>query len=271
MNEEKSSKMPKKDIKSNKDKDEISFDCLGDDCGKIHENCSKEKFIILRIIKILLRFLLCFGMVKIFLKLYNCIINAFNKYIFRSKTRKETSQNEQDVLVVIILFLLLLILIFFPILQNNNISNIAVFFTVWRLIDILVYQLSIIFPKKGKYIITANIFRSILLWIINLMEIISIYAILYLTTQGIEMVYEEDIQLIKPLEALYFSITSVSTTGFGEMIPKKGWGQFLASTEIIIGIFMLIVFLGILFSRWKDKNDRFYQLLRKVYKQQKKK
>lgn len=256
MNEEKSSNMPEKDKKSNKDKDEINSDCLGDAWRKIHEDCSKEKFIILRIIKILLRFLLCFGMVKIFLKLYHGIINAFNKYILRSKTRKETSQNEQDVLIVIILFLLLLILKFFPILQNCNISNIVVFLTVWRLIDILVYQLSIIFLSEGKYIITADIFRSILLWLINLLEIISIYAILYLTTQGIEMAYEKDIQLIKPLEALYFSITTVSTTGFGEMIPKKGWGQFLASTEIIIGIFMLIVFLGILIGRWKDKKDK---------------
>jgi len=261
MNKKKSSNISEKDKKNNKDKDEINSDCVGENRGKIHEDGLKEKFIILRIIKKLLKCLRWIGMVKTFLQLYNFIINAFNKGIFRSKTRKETSQNEQDVLIVIILFFLLLILIFFPILQSYNIPiirvfiKIALFLAVWRFIDIFAYQLSIIFPEKGKDIITINFFRSILLWIINLMEIISIYAILYLTTQGIEIVKSENNQLIKPLEALYFSIITISTTGFGDMTPKKGWGQFWASTEIILGIFMLIVFFGILISKWKEKDD----------------
>lgn len=266
MNKEKSSNMSEEDTKIYTDKDEINSDCVEDNCGKIYEDCVKEKFIILRILKKLLKCLSWISMVKIFLKPFNCIINIFRKYIFH-KTTQKPFQNEQDILVIII-FSFLLIILFIPISQNNYLYKfLAVFFGIWRLIDIFSYQLSIIFPSKGNYAEPANVYRSILLWIINLMEIITIYAIFYFTTQGIIIEGSKNSQLIKPLEALYFSIITISTTGFGDIIPKKGWGQFWASTEIIVGIFMLIVFFGILISKWKDKDDIYHDLLNEVYKQ----
>ena len=100
------------------------------------------------------------------------------------------------------------------------------------------------------------------------MEITSIYAILYLLSGAIGYSNNKIIQ--KPFEALYFSIITISTTGFGDITPKNGCGQFLASTEIIIGIFMLIVFLGTLISLWKGKDDRFYEHFKKFVVDRKK-
>lgn len=251
-------------------------------CKEIKNLCNRNKkkfckiirssdFCILKFIKIILLFLKPLGIVSIFcflviiIKAFICSIvkkKSFGESYLQIQKKRFCIQNVQDGLVIFSLIALGAILF------RNYMPCLVLLLVKWRLIEILVVQLSIIFPKKGKYIITANLFRSILLWLINLMEIISIYAILYLATQGIEIVKCR--RLIKPFEAFYFSITTISTTGFGEMIPKKGWGQFLVSSEIIIGILMIVVFLGVLISRWKRRDDRFYKLLRKVNKQMKK-
>ena len=230
--------------------DIINSSCLGEDCVKIREDFSDEKFKILMRIKKLLKFVRWFGMVKRFLQFYKCIS--------LSKTREKITQNDQDKLIVFILIILFVLWYFSPTWQkNNNISNIVVFLAVWRLIDILSYQLSIIFTGKENGIKTSSFPRSIALFLINLSEVIFIYAILYLRYEAI--IYTNNVNAItEPFEALYFSIITISTTGFGDIIPNTEniYGKFLALSEIAVGILLLVIFFGIFISRWKSKYDK---------------
>ncbi|MEN6302331.1 MAG: pentapeptide repeat-containing protein [Armatimonadia bacterium] len=43
--------------------------------------------------------------------------------------------------------------------------------------------------------------------------------------------------------ALYFSAITFTATGYGDYVPAHGWGQFLAATESLIGVFMMATFL----------------------------
>ncbi len=53
-----------------------------------------------------------------------------------------------------------------------------------------------------------------------------------------------------PPQALFFSFTTLSTTGFGNLVPAASTGQTLAVAEMIIGQLFLITALGKVVSVW---------------------
>lgn len=46
-------------------------------------------------------------------------------------------------------------------------------------------------------------------------------------------------------EALYFSIVTMTTTGFGDISPKSGWAKFLVSVQILFGFLYNVLFFSI--------------------------
>ena len=62
-----------------------------------------------------------------------------------------------------------------------------------------------------------------------------------------------------PAQALFFSFTTYSTTGYGNLVPAGSLGQTLAVSEMIIGQLFLITALGKVVSVWspigKDADD----------------
>jgi len=253
-------------MKNNNEIKELCKHWKKEDWDKIKKKDIKSDFCILKCLEYVLRFLRFIGIVNFFYLIINYIRIRFCKINFA--TIEKQFQNGQDILIIFSLTVLLKLLFFCPISQNCYILWLGSFLIIWRLAEILVVQLSIIFLAKENIIETASFPRSILLFIINVSEVITIYAILYLSHGAIGYCYNQVIQ--KPFEALYFSIITISTTGFGDIIPINGRGRILVFSEIAIGILLLVVFFGIFISKWKSKDDRFYQLLRKVYKQNKK-
>jgi hypothetical protein len=53
-----------------------------------------------------------------------------------------------------------------------------------------------------------------------------------------------------PSQALFFSFTTYSTTGYGNLVPAESLGQTLAVAEMIIGQLFLITALGKVVSVW---------------------
>jgi peptidoglycan biosynthesis protein MviN/MurJ (putative lipid II flippase) len=45
--------------------------------------------------------------------------------------------------------------------------------------------------------------------------------------------------------ALYFSIVSMTTTGYGDISPKSGLAKFLVSLQILFGFFYNVLFFSI--------------------------
>jgi hypothetical protein len=45
--------------------------------------------------------------------------------------------------------------------------------------------------------------------------------------------------------ALYFSIVTMTTTGYGDIAPKSGWTKFVVSVEILFGVLYNVLFFSI--------------------------
>jgi hypothetical protein len=46
-------------------------------------------------------------------------------------------------------------------------------------------------------------------------------------------------------EALYFSIVTMTTTGYGDIAPRSGWAKFLVSVQILFGFLYNVLFFSI--------------------------
>lgn len=209
----------------------------------------KRDYLILRIINFILK-IKCFGIINILHRFYIFITNPFCK---SKENIGKDFQNESDMLVIFSLAVLI-ILLFFPFYRYSHCcQSIVLIFIIWRLAEILVYQLHIIFDNRKNGIETSSFPRSIILFLVNVFEVISIYAILYLSLGAIGYCKYKAIQ--KPFEALYFSIFTFSTAGFGDIVPINRCGKILVFSEIAIGILLLVIFFGIFISRWKSKDE----------------
>jgi inward rectifier potassium channel len=52
------------------------------------------------------------------------------------------------------------------------------------------------------------------------------------------------------LDALFFSIETIATVGYGEMSPGSLWGHAIAAVEIFVGLTSLAIVTGLMFARF---------------------
>lgn len=126
----------------------------------------------------------------------------------------------------------------------------------YRIIDGLNYRLSIVFVDRYKRdwgLRSLN--RSLILLLFNFFEIIIEFAILYLATDSI--VYSTSKEIITtPLEALYFSTITITTSGYGDMMPISSLGQKLALLEPLLGLILIILVIGVFLTGVRDIKEK---------------
>ncbi len=141
--------------------------------------------------------------------------------------------------VVFWFFILLAILTF-----NSYFAPwLAILLVCYRLVDGLNYRLCIIFVdryKKDWGLRSLN--RSLVLLFINYLEIIVGFATLYLLTNSIG--YESGVSLSSRLDALYFSVITITTLGYGDIKPILQIGKWLSITETIMGFILIVLVIG---------------------------
>lgn len=59
----------------------------------------------------------------------------------------------------------------------------------------------------------------------------------------------EDAPITSWVEALYFTIVSFTTTGYGEIVPTTHWGQVVASVQNLFGFCLLALLASMLFRK----------------------
>ncbi len=55
------------------------------------------------------------------------------------------------------------------------------------------------------------------------------------------------------MSAIYFSFVTIATVGYGDIAPKSTLAQFTVVSEIMVGLYLLAVILGIV-ARWVPRS-----------------
>jgi len=120
---------------------------------------------------------------------------------------------------------------------------------IYRLVDAFNYRLSILFVDRYK----ANwglrsLARSLILILINYLEIIVCFAVLYLNTNSVESTTKPGLLISNPLDALYFSTVTITTLGYGDFVPGNDTARILVTLELIFGFIFVALVLGLLLT-----------------------
>jgi voltage-gated potassium channel Kch len=118
----------------------------------------------------------------------------------------------------------------------------VVFLVCYRLIDGLNYRLCILFVDRyHKDWGLRSLNRSLVLLFINYMEIIVGFAALYLVTRSIGCL---NTPVASRLDALYFSVITITTVGYGDIKPISETGKWLAISETMMGFILVVLIVG---------------------------
>ena len=165
--------------------------------------------------------------------------------IYIKYTACKVGHEYQD--LVMDIYILLKVLFPIIILSNNLQSNtLLIYLLLYVLAETLLYIPTLIFasdlisrPRSYK--------RSILLLFLNYLEIIFAYAVLYSCGNYLNKPFADN------LDAIYFSIITSSSIGFGDFHPITPIGKILVSTQALLFLFFVVLFLNFFSTQIKSK------------------
>lgn len=135
-----------------------------------------------------------------------------------------------------------------------------VFLLVFHLYDnkLLIWLMSYLLLETVLYVPTlifaSDLFsrprsyrRSMLLLFFNYLEIVFAFAVLYATGT----------HLNKPLnnwiDAIYFSLVTASSIGYGDMYPTDSYGRLMVALQAVLFLFFVVLFLNFFSTQMKSK------------------
>lgn len=89
--------------------------------------------------------------------------------------------------------------------------------------------------------------RSMLLLFFNYLEIVLAYAVLYSCGNNLNKPF------LHWSDAVYFSIITSSSIGYGDFYPVTTYGKFLVSTQALLFLFFVVLFLNFFSTQIKSK------------------
>lgn len=128
----------------------------------------------------------------------------------------------------------------------------------WYTIDWVVIVMTYLFLETIFYIPTlifaSDLFsrprsyrRSMLLLFFNYLEIVLAYAVFYSCGNYLNKPFEHW------FDAVYFSIITSSSIGYGDFHPVLPMGKFLVSTQALLFLFFIVLFLNFFSTKVKSR------------------
>ncbi len=112
----------------------------------------------------------------------------------------------------------------------------VIFLIVYFLSETLVHILHLIFLSDIHFA-SVSYPRALLLILLHYAEVIADFAVFYLA-------YDLLSQPMDAVSALYFSVVSTTTVGFGDITAKNSYGQLVVSAQLLICVVFIIVFIN---------------------------
>jgi len=165
------------------------------------------------------------------------------KDLFKEKTGRSSFSE----MYVIGWCIMLFVLLWYPFLSKFCLIVVV----IYRTVDAVNYRLCILFVDRYKSewgLRSLN--RSLILLLINYLELIVGFGILYIHTNSIER--NSDGLLVAPLNALYFSVVTITTLGYGDYSPITSTGQWLVMVETLLGFVLVALVIGSFLTGLKD-------------------
>ena len=128
----------------------------------------------------------------------------------------------------------------------------AIVLASYRLVDALAYRLCVLFVDRynpGWGVHSLN--RTLLLLLLNYFELAVGFAVLYLATGSVAL-DSEAAAIAEPGRALYFSIVTLSTLGYGDIAPLTDTGRLLAALEVLAGFMLVVLVIGAFLTGLRD-------------------
>lgn len=173
---------------------------------------------------------------------------SFSLIHFGGFFRSDSKRIDFSEMYVLSWFIVLAFLLFIPVFSSFWLFAIV----GYRLIDGLNYRLCILFVdryKSGWGLRSIN--RSLLLLLLNYGELIIGFAIMFLASGSIGMGTPVRI-ITSPGEALYFSVVTITTVGYGDIIPISPTGRTLALLEPLSGFVLVALVLAVFITGITD-------------------
>ena len=166
-----------------------------------------------------------------------------------------------DTWVFLHLVLSLLTLFTYSVIQNDLLKLLLIIYAIIRIIELVVYQMRVLLIdqfKSNDYALRG--YRRILvLSLMNYFEILAWFALFY---HKWAHWFDDRLQVLHTaIGSLYFSLVSMSTLGYGEVLPLNNYARLLIFFQIIIGIFLLILIISRIISylpkpKTLDENEK---------------
>ncbi len=120
-------------------------------------------------------------------------------------------------------------------------------------IVILIYSTGLMFWIKTKFS-SNKVAHFIFSYVSTLFMIIFLFAGAYVSNAE-EFIVSETKKGINFEEALYFSTITVTTVGYGDIIPTSKVNRFLSASEAFIGMTINVALLGYILSSSKSQEE----------------
>lgn len=117
-----------------------------------------------------------------------------------------------------------------------------------RIFEIVIYQINVLLfdqyraEKVNKKYALGSYRRIVILLLHNYVEVLIWVALFY---RNFDYLFESShVSLNTFSGSLYFSLVTMSTLGYGDIVPINSKGLFLIFTQTIVGIFMALLILA---------------------------
>lgn len=123
---------------------------------------------------------------------------------------------------------------------------ILIWIMVYLILETILYIPTLIFASD-MFVRPRSYKRSMLLLFFNYLEVVIAFGVLYTLGQNTNIPFQHW------TDALYFSLMTSTTIGYGDYYPITTYGKFLASVQALFFISFVILFMNFFFTKAKSK------------------
>ncbi len=103
-----------------------------------------------------------------------------------------------------------------------------------------------------------RLFGIISLEMLNVARLVVTIIMIFFVSSGFFYYVESPVnpQVQNFGDAFYFTVVAISTVGFGDIVPKSGWGRLVTIMMIVSGIILIPIQAGRIFREWMSVCER---------------